>query len=326
MDEIRNEDRRPTRSPASPFRRLWWGLKRGVKELLLWSLYWSGAPFAHTAFFAAKKTVILCYHTASDEPTPAYPNNVMRATEFRRQMSYLKRHRSVVPLEECIARLREGRGRGAGSVALTFDDGYKSCLETVVPILKDHGFPATFFVMPGCMDDGKGKWDDVLYFSMGSFRKSLLRARRKEVAALKRDLEEAARNGWEKASAEALLSWEDLKTLRGLGYSVQSHSMHHLYLSAQPSADQQYEIDESKRRLEEVLGEPIQFLAYPFGAADSYTNETKALAEKAGYEAALTCEQGYLEDSTDLFSVKRMGLSADMPFWKFKLILAGFFF
>ena len=38
------------------------------------------------------------------------------------------------------------------AVALTFDDGYRDVLENALPVLREHGFPSTVFVVPGAMD------------------------------------------------------------------------------------------------------------------------------------------------------------------------------
>ncbi|MGH7896657.1 MAG: polysaccharide deacetylase family protein [Candidatus Binatia bacterium] len=316
-------------SAASRIQKLWWSVKALAKEAIRWSLYWSGTSFVYSRLIGGTKTIVLVYHTAGDGEIAAYPNSVIDEAEFRRQMSHLGRLKTVVPLAECVRRFRRREPQVRASVALTFDDGYKACLDTVAPILREHGFPATFFVVPGIIDRGEGKWDDVLYFTMRPFRKAALRAGVEEITKLMRELERS--DGprvceRKRASAAALLTWPEVKALRAIGHSIQSHSMNHYYLSAQSLELQEHEMAKSKRRLEEVLGEPIELLAYPFGWDGSYTNETKALAKRAGYAAAFVCDQGYLEDSDDEFALKRMGVSADTPLWKFKLMLSGLFF
>jgi peptidoglycan/xylan/chitin deacetylase (PgdA/CDA1 family) len=51
----------------------------------------------------------------------------------------------------------------AKTVVLTFDDAVKSHLTVVAPLLKEHGFGATFFITQAWMDDPEYflSWDDV---------------------------------------------------------------------------------------------------------------------------------------------------------------------
>lgn len=277
-----------------------------------------------------RKSAILCYHTAGDAAVRAYPNNVVAVATFERHMEHLRRHHTVVPLDDCVERLRSGVRLADGVVALTFDDGYRSCLDTVAPILRRYGFPATFFLSPGFIDRRDPKWDDWLYFAMKPFGKHVLRAGRREVENLLRRLEPDPADRelavLKEECAASLLTWEDARTLRAMGHSVQSHGLNHYFLSAQTSEDQEVELVESKRRLEEALGAEVPYLAYPFGSPESYTAETRLLARRAGYAAAFSGEDGYVEDSPDLFSIRRMTIGRGTPFWKFELMLSGLYF
>jgi len=309
--------------------RHWWKAKALVKEGILFCLYWSGIGVLYRRFGGSGKSVIFCYHTASPDQLAVYPNNVVEEAAFRRQMRYLHRHCTVVALEACVDRLRAGDGAGRGFVALTFDDGYKSCLQTVAPILREQGFPATFFISPGFIDRHQPKWDDWLYFAMKPFDKRAFRAGKSEVDRRLAQLEPAADDAMQatkQACADALLTWEDVRSLHAQGHSIQSHSLNHYYLSTQTPEEQELELTGARRRLEEMLGNSVRLLAYPFGWAGSYDAETRAIARRTGYAAAFTAEPGYVEDSPDLFSIRRMGIARDTPFWKFKLMLSGLYF
>lgn len=65
---------------------------------------------------------------------------------FQKQMAYLAGKKCpVIPLAELIRRLHAHEPLG-GSVALTFDDGYRDNYTTAFPLLKQYNFPATIFV------------------------------------------------------------------------------------------------------------------------------------------------------------------------------------
>ena len=76
-------------------------------------------------------------------------------TMFRAQMDLLRRRRcAVVSLSSVVDALREHRPLPAGAVVLTFDDGWKDQYEEALPILKQYGFTATFFIYTRAIDNG----------------------------------------------------------------------------------------------------------------------------------------------------------------------------
>ncbi len=85
------------------------------------------------------------YHSVGqrvqDDPTGAF---TLETEVFREQLRVLKSSQMpVVPFG--VAQ--------SGSVALTFDDGYRNFLTTILPELEKYGFSATFFVIPKRVQD-----------------------------------------------------------------------------------------------------------------------------------------------------------------------------
>lgn len=94
----------------------------------------------------ADRAVILMYHSISDRPD--YFSSVS-PVNFERQMRYLADKKyPVISLGEVLRRIKSGESLG-GSVAITFDDGYRDNLVVAFPILKKYNFPATIFVTTG---------------------------------------------------------------------------------------------------------------------------------------------------------------------------------
>jgi peptidoglycan/xylan/chitin deacetylase (PgdA/CDA1 family) len=306
----------------------WWKAKAWAKEAVLSASSGSASARLYGRLQRRRKRVSLLPH-GQPLALPAYPNNVVEGSDVPAADELCRRRRTVVALNECIDGLEMGRRGNDGIVALTFDDGYKSCLQTVAPLLQQYGFPATFFISPGFIDRRQPKWDDWLYFAMKPFDKRVLRSGKSEVDRILQQLEPAEDSEMQvvkAACAASLLTWEDVRSLHDMGYSVQSHGLNHYYLSAQTPDDQAVEIAGAKQRLEETLGADVRFLAYPFGSKGCFSTETQMLARRAGYAAAFTGESGYVEDSRDRFSIRRMTIGRDTPFWKFKLILSGLYF
>lgn len=291
------------------------------KHLLREMLRWIGWRSRLASLAARPRPIILAFHTVADDELAVYPANVMPTAVFRRILGLIERAgRRVVSLQSLIEE-PGGIADAPATLALTFDDGYRGCLETVAPMLLRREWPASFFVCPGFIDRGEPKWDDLLSLGSDTFDKRLLRAPRRQVdaalAALTNETELRRR-----CEAE-LLSWEGLRRLHQLGFSVQSHGLGHYFLPAQSRAQQETELVESKRRLEEELDSPVEHLAYPFGFPGCFDETTKRLARKAGYEAAFTSGDRYATDRADRFEIPRFGISSRTPFWKLQLIMSG---
>ncbi len=80
---------------------------------------------------------------------------------------------------------------GARGAAITFDDGFKDCMEYAVPLLRALRFPAAFFVVAGCV---------------------------------------GGTNAWMRgtgAPEEPLMGWDDLRRLVDEGFAIGSHSLTH---------------------------------------------------------------------------------------------------
>jgi peptidoglycan/xylan/chitin deacetylase (PgdA/CDA1 family) len=107
---------------------------------------------------------------------------------------------------------------------------------------------------------------------------------------------------WAGASASGrashrLLTIDEVAELRaGRLVEVGAHSMTHPSLADLPAAAQQREIQGSKARLEEVLGQPISSFAYPHGSA---TDETVAIVRDSGFRHACSSRADTLWDNAD---------------------------
>ena len=65
---------------------------------------------------------------------------------FERQMKYLVRKRWTMSLADVVAYAKGEKKLPMRAVAITFDDGYRDVLTTVLPILERYHIPATVFV------------------------------------------------------------------------------------------------------------------------------------------------------------------------------------
>jgi peptidoglycan/xylan/chitin deacetylase (PgdA/CDA1 family) len=126
-----------------------------IKIVLGWFVFLS----VQTTAVAA---VILQYHNVSDT-APASTST--RVELFEQHLAYLAEHDfTVMPLPELISQLQGGQALPDKTVAITFDDGYRSVYDTAFARLKQYGFAFTVFVNSAPIEQGLSEfvtWDEL---------------------------------------------------------------------------------------------------------------------------------------------------------------------
>jgi len=101
-----------------------------------------------------------------------------------------------------------------------------------------------------------------------------------------------------------LMTVEELATISRDGLvEIGAHTVNHPDLTTIPPEQQRWEIETSKRQLEEWLGRPIRWFAYPYGNGDAVT---RRLVQEAGFEAACAMNWGLVGNRTDPFWLPRI--------------------
>lgn len=99
------------------------------------------------------------------------------------------------------------------------------------------------------------------------------------------------------------MDWPTLQQLVKEGLvTIGSHTLSHPDLTLLPQPDQQKEISDSKKVLEEKLGIKVDYFAYPDGKNDPISQQC---VKDAGYKMAVTVENGPAEESPNIFLVNR---------------------
>ncbi|MBI3088507.1 MAG: polysaccharide deacetylase family protein [Candidatus Omnitrophica bacterium] len=102
------------------------------------------------------------------------------------------------------------------------------------------------------------------------------------------------------------MTWDQLRAVAKNGIRVGSHTLYHTYLPLASREEAQRELVESKRLLEQQLGEPVSWLSYPVGG---FTPELQLMAKAAGYQAACTTNRGVSKAGRDLFAIRRIKMT-----------------
>lgn len=86
---------------------------------------------------------------------------------------------------------------------------------------------------------------------------------------------------------------------------IGSHGVNHLMMSKQTLKDQEFELNSSKRELEEILGCPVTSFAYPYGGRDAVNSETMRLVRKQGYALACDNVPGAVKPRSNVYTIPR---------------------
>jgi peptidoglycan/xylan/chitin deacetylase (PgdA/CDA1 family) len=304
------------------------------------------ALVARAARRRSRRVPILTYHRVNDDRDPYFPS--LPTEVFERQMAYVARAYRVLPLEEMVERLRRD-DVPANAAAITFDDGYRDNLTHAAPILARHRLPATVFLATAFIGTSAVPWFDRV---AAAFKAAVapsftapwgatlpLATTAERLAALGRaqaylktlphpDFAEQVRRisevvappGGEPAK-NAMLSWDDVHALRGLGCGIGAHTVSHPILSRMGPEAQAREIGGSRQMIETACGVAPRAFAYPNGQPADYTETTVRLVREAGFQCAVTTRFGMNGRATAPLELRRGGPAEHhLPTFALKLV------
>jgi peptidoglycan/xylan/chitin deacetylase (PgdA/CDA1 family) len=251
--------------------------------------------------------------------------------EFETLMRWTRSQFNVVPLQDAIAGLRNGR-LPARPLVITFDDGYADNADLAAPVLRQLGLPATFFIANGFLNGGR-MFNDTVYAAVKSCRSAVLdlttlglgryplgsaSQRRQACATLLPQLKELPIGAREQVTAEIcsiarvippvnlMMTSSQVADLAAQGFEIGSHTVSHPILARIGEVEARREIQQNRQRLGEIVGKRPRFFAYPNGhPGKDYTLETARIVRELGFEAAFTTERGVARVGTDLFQLPR---------------------
>jgi peptidoglycan/xylan/chitin deacetylase (PgdA/CDA1 family) len=202
------------------------------------------------------KSAILTYHSLDISGSAVS----LTPGLFRTQMETLARSGTpVVPLSKVQ--------QHPGSVALTFDDGYLNFFEHALPVLAEHQFPATVFVVSGYCG---------LHNSW--------RSRQRSPARLE------------------LMGWRELREAVRLGVALGAHTVNHPDLAALPEDEVERELRDCRTCLEDQTSQAVETFAYPYGASSPAIR----LAVSRHYRLGCGTALGFVDSRSDPFLLPRV--------------------
>ncbi|MCC7119443.1 MAG: polysaccharide deacetylase family protein [Anaerolineales bacterium] len=303
----------------------------------------------------AKSLTVVNYHRIGDpqaEPAAFIPNISARPKDFDLQMEYLKRWFNVITVQDVVDWLKTGRELPPYAALITFDDGYLDNYTEAYPILRKHNLPAVIFLTHGHIGtDAPFYWDLAAYCFYHTDANSVLfpggetqswadegqrtLISRRWIEALK-ILPHVEKLEWVEKLPERLrvsipqnyfknlmMNWDQVREMSRHGIEFGGHTLTHPILTRVPLEQAEREIRGSKLAIEQELGREVHSFAYPNGQKDDVNAAVESLAQKSGYQAAFTLQNGpttLREVKRNPFAIRRIFISHAHTLPKFALL------
>jgi peptidoglycan/xylan/chitin deacetylase (PgdA/CDA1 family) len=230
----------------------------------------AGLSGAYERAFASGMMVV-AFHRVNDEL--ATDPLTCSSAQFGAFCRFFRKHARVVPLSEQVAAFHAGTDM-RGTVAITFDDGYRDNFEVAAPILRSLGLPATFFITSGFVGSQvTAPWD----------------------------VELPCHPGW--------MSWDDVRSLVAHGFEIGCHTVSHIDMGTADRETVRKELEVSRERINRELGISVQLFAYPFGDPENITDSSRDLVRELGFSCCASCYGGVNAVDTNPYQLRRIPIA-----------------
>jgi peptidoglycan/xylan/chitin deacetylase (PgdA/CDA1 family) len=280
------------------------------------------------------RRIIFLYHRVASPEHDPFALSVS-ARQFQDHLDILRSRYQMVTLDELLGTRTASRSVLA---SITFDDGYVDNLTTAMPLLRQAGIPATFFICTGCLGDVRGFWWDRVATAIAAAGAtstfeltegpaltgdlSSPQARRLTTATIAGRLQcmhPSQRDRVVEELERILLAGAteprqscpvlDDAGVRELGSQplahLGAHTHSHPQLSALTRQEQFAEIDCGAVVLQKITGIRPRFVAYPYGSQQDYNEDSCRAARAAALEAAFVNHGGPFDPDRHPYRIPR---------------------
>lgn len=296
--------------------------------------------------------VILNYHRIGNAQRSPLDRGIFSADadSFDTQMAFLAQHSDVITPDQMGDALKSRRGR---HVVITFDDGYRDNHAIALPILRRHGLTATFFVTTGFVDQPQLPWWDEIavrvrnssgprldlrpwlpetlaltdafaretaihqlldtYKHLPGTQAVQMMARLREICGDDEQVDALGQQLW--------MSWNMIRELHAQGSTIGGHTANHSLLARISEEQQWQEISTCAARLEQELGQPMHYFAYPVGSRDAFDEHTLTCLRRIGVRRAFSYYGGYVRADAPALDMRRMPVAHDTSSELFRAIV-----
>ncbi len=226
----------------------------------------------------AARIPVLMYHRVGGANNAWEARYAITATNFHAHMQALARAGyQAVGIDAMVNWLEGGQALPEGGFLLTFDDGFRGVREYALPVLEKLGWPSTVFLVSDLIG-GEDVW---------------------------------SRKSNPDGTTYPLLSSAEILDMKGRGVSFHSHTRCHASLPTLSDAELFDQLTGSHQALSQLLGQEVNYLAYPYGHLDE---RVEAATRAAGYRAAFSTQPGFNRSDVNRFRIRRLDVfGTDTP-------------
>lgn len=280
---------------------------------------------------------VFMYHDigADDENVDVW--QIVRRSDFLRQIDYVRRHYDIVSLDDALAALHgPEEGRERPMAVFTFDDGHRGYVDHLLPVTQSEALPVTLYIATGHIESGQPYWFDRLINHLQSTRPIHLDlnrfglgchwingthgpqnwARIQAVLMAIKSLPVEQCDAVTDAIIEQIpqagpapmvpLQPQEVQVLaQAKGITIGAHTDGHEVLPKLSLDEARHSIARSVIKLQEWTGQTPRHFAYPAGY---HNHALQNLVESMGFATAMTTDTGIWHRHESLFRIPRISI------------------
>jgi peptidoglycan/xylan/chitin deacetylase (PgdA/CDA1 family) len=306
--------------------------------------------FQLAARVTGRRIAILRYHSVLPRPADFSdsigPSIIHSCEAFSEQMDFVASRYHPVTLDDICAYLKGEAELPNRSIAVTFDDGFADNLEYAAPILARAGIPAAIYLAADYIGNQSQPWYCRLRYAFAVssnrnwkasndvvFDMSLPDQRWEAYLDSARICAQLCGHAQEEFVTQAetklevtpfaipvMLTWEGARELVRQGHIIGSHTLSHPNVAYLSEQNMKNELVFSKEVIEKNTLTEIKHFSYPSPILEPHhSQETIAVAKLAGYQSAVTCDRGAIEQGDNCLSLRRIGAPPTLAELEWKL-------
>lgn len=172
---------------------------------------------------------------------------------FARQLQELHKYCDFVNIEDAVRMIVNKEKVARPTIAFTFDDGWRDCYTQIAPQLEKYGVNAMFFINPNFVDAAdNGDSEYIENFTVNTT----------------------------KSPGKHPMTWAQIKELQQRGFLFGAHTLDHYCINDNDIAELEHQIGDCRKVIEEKLGVPCEYFAFPYGRLDHANPQSIEIACK----------------------------------------------
>jgi len=282
--------------------------KNDIKRMLVYlACVW---PLKALRALASKDLICVNYHSIKDWDGDRLINGRLyrSVNEFEKDILFLKKHYTIVDVQDVIRWKTEGKHLPPHSVLITIDDGLKVVYDQMFPVLRKYNVRPVLFVNPDFVDNKDLHYqrkkamlkhlyrtNDVYRDKIDSYLASLFGGI--ELSELMSAINYAQKSQIDQLVAYANISLHtelkkqpiyvstaDITEMQKCGWAIGAHSLDHPPYGELSIEEQVYQTLESIKRVHQQFNTSEKIMAYP----SNDKSLSKKLFEQVGHQYQLS--------------------------------------